>query len=162
MSEQPVPGRAPVDPPPRSPTLAAAPLLSLGHRGLLCAEGVARSRGRGRSDGARESRFPAGLTKTEMTRVSPSVWSGGSLSAATASAAFRKLSWAPTNSFLEKRCSPRSISICKGGKLQRIATEQKTLDALRKATQQFFFVRSVFHFLFALLLIARRNTFRSC
>lgn len=44
------------------------------------------------------------------------MWSGGSPSATTASAAIWKLCWAATNSFLEKRCSPRSISIWKGAK----------------------------------------------
>lgn len=155
MSEQSVPGRAPFDLLPARRLWLRRPFFHQGHRRLLRGDGVARSRGRGRFGGPRESRFPAEHKNTEVPRVSPSVWSGGSLSTATASAAFRKLSWAPTNSFLEKRCSPRSIIICKGVKAVKQRNEMRLAPCMSpRSTKRAF---AWCHSLFA-LLIARRNT----
>ena len=53
--------------PPASRVALRRPLFRREHRGLPCGGGVARSRGSGGSGGARESRCPAGHTKTEST-----------------------------------------------------------------------------------------------
>ena len=50
----------------RSPSWTAAPDLSLINLVLPCVVGTARSRGRGASGGARESRRVAGYAKTDI------------------------------------------------------------------------------------------------